>query len=100
MKHCVKHNLSLDVAKKAIDKATERYTEKFKKYDAKAEWTSDRHMDITFHVKGLNLKATLDVEPKQAVIDMEVPLLLRPFKGKALSVIDEVVQKWIAKAEQ
>lgn len=99
MKHVVKHDLSPELAKKAAEAAIERYTTKWQKYDAKAEWRSESHAEISFKVKGVSAKATVDMEPNQLVIDMQVPLVLRPFKNKALSVIEEVIQKWIDKAK-
>ena len=32
-------------------------------------------------------------------MDLDVPFVLRPFKGKAMGVIEEEIKKWIAKAK-
>ena len=32
-------------------------------------------------------------------MELDVPFLLKPFKGKALGVIEEEIKKWMAKAE-
>jgi hypothetical protein len=51
-------------------------------------------------VKGVNVAATIDMQPGQVVIDMQrVPLLLRPFKNMALDVVQRTMEKWIAKAK-
>ena len=100
MQHIIKHDLSPELAKKAADKAAEHYTQKWAKYDARTTWTSDTHAEITFHVKGVSVAATVDMQPGQVVIDMnKVPLLLRPFKNMALDVVQKTMEKWIAKAE-
>ena len=100
MQHIVKHDLSPELAKKAAEKAAEYYTQKWEKYDAKATWTSDTHVDITFNVKGINVAATVDLEPGQAIIDMQrVPILLLPFKNKALDAVEKTLEKWIGKAK-
>ena len=100
MQHIVKHDLSPELAKKAAEKAAEYYTEKWEKYDAQATWTSDSHVDITFHVKGVSVAASVDMQPGQAVIEMQkVPLLLRPFKNMALDAVEKTLTKWIAKAK-
>ena len=98
MKHIIKHDLSPELAKKAATKAAERYTAKFEKYNARTDWHSDTHAEISFRVKGLDVAATMDLEPEQVALDMEVPFILRPFKKKALGVVEEVIQKWIDKA--
>jgi hypothetical protein len=100
MQHIIKHDLSPELAKKAAERAAEYYTQKWEKYDATTTWTSDTHAEITFHVKGVNVAATVDLQPGQVVIDMtKVPLLLRPFKNMALDVVQKTMEKWIVKAQ-
>ena len=100
MQHIIKHDLSPELAKKAANQAAEYYTKKWEKYDAKTTWTSDTHAEITFHVKGVGVAATVDMLPGEAIIDMtQVPLLLRPFKNMALDVIQKTMEKWIDKAK-
>ena len=92
--------LDRDTREPAAEKAAEYYTQKWEKYDAKANWASDDHVDITFHVKGVNVAASVDLQPGRAVVDMQkVPLLLRPFKNMALDVVEKTLVKWIAKAK-
>jgi len=55
--------------------------------------------DIAFSAKGIKLKGTLEILPKAIEMDLDVPFLLKPFKKKAISVIDEETKKWIAKAK-
>jgi len=100
MQQIIKHDLSPELAKKAAAAAADYYTKKWEKYDAKATWTSDTHVDITFNVKGVNVAATVDMEPGQAVVEMQkVPILLRPFKTKALDAVHRTLEKWIEKAK-
>ena len=100
MQHIIKHDLSPELAKKAAENAAEHYTEKWQKYDAKTTWLSDTKAEISFHVKGVNVAATIDMQPGQVVIDMQkVPLLLRPFKNMALNVVQKTMEQWIAKAK-
>ncbi len=95
MQHIIKHALSPELAKKAAEKAAEHYTAKWEKYDAKTTWLSDTHAEITFRVKGVNVAATIDMQPGQAVIDMQkVPFLLRPFRNMALDVVQRMMEKW------
>ena len=100
MQHIIKHDLSPELAKKAADKAAEHYTTKWEKYDAKTTWVGDTNAEISFRVKGVNVVATIEMEPGQAVIDMQkVPLLLRPFKNMALDVVQKTMEKWIVRAK-
>lgn len=100
MEHVIKHDLSQERAKKAAEKAAEYYTQKWEKYDAETVWKSDTEAEISFHVKGVHVAATVELQPGKVVIDMKkVPLLLRPFKNMALDVVHKTMDKWIAKAK-
>jgi hypothetical protein len=98
MKHAVHHDLSQELARKAADKAWQSYSERFAKYQPRAEWTSDSHADISFKAKGIALKGALDLEPGQIVLDLDVPFVLRVFRKQAVDVIDREIQKWVGKA--
>ena len=63
MQHIIKHDLSPELAKKAADKAAEHYMAKWAKYDAKTTWLTDTHAEVTFRVKGVNVAATIDMQP-------------------------------------
>lgn len=100
MEYTIDHDLSPDLARKAAQKAADHYTQKWAKYNAKTTWPSDDRAEISFHVKGIDVAATVDMRPGQIVIDMnKVPLLLRPFKRMALDVVHKTMTKWIEKAK-
>ena len=100
MDYVIRHDLSPELAKKAAQKAADHYTQKWAKYNAKTTWSGDNHAEITFHVKGVAVAATVDMQPGQIVIDMKkVPILLRPFKRMALDVVHKTMTKWIEKAK-
>jgi len=100
MEYTIEHDLSPELAKKAAQKAADHYTQKWAKYNAQTIWSGDDHAEITFHVKGVNVVATVDMRPGQVVIDMKkVPILLRPFKKMALDVVHKTMTKWIEKAK-
>jgi hypothetical protein len=99
MKHSVPHDLGLDKAKQVADAAFRSYTEKFSQYQPKAAWVNDRRAEISFSVKGVSLNGALEVSPSSIDMDLNVPFLLKPFKGKALSVIESEIRAWIGKAK-
>lgn len=99
MKHSVPHDLDPELAKKATVAALESYKKRFSEYNPTLNWPSDAKAEIGFKVKGVSLKGNLEVGTKAIDMDLDVPFLLRPFRGKALSVIEEEIKKWIAKAK-
>ena len=46
----------------------------------------------------MTLNGTLQVNSNDIEMDLDVPFMLKPFKGTALGVIEEEIKKWIAKA--
>ena len=45
------------------------------------------------------LSGSLEVLARSIEMDLDVPFLLRPFKGQALSVIEGEINEWIQKAK-
>ena len=99
MKHSVSHDIGQAQAKKATQAALETYQKKLAKYEPTAEWVSDSRVEIAFKAKGIRLEGRVDVLPESIEMDLDVPFLLRPFKGKALGVIEEHIRRWIGKAK-
>jgi hypothetical protein len=98
MKHAVPHDLGQDQAKKVAEAAFNSYKQRFAEYNPTVTWANDRRANISFKVKGVRLDGGVDIQDKSFDLDLNVPFLLRPFKGKALGVIEEEIRKWISKA--
>jgi len=99
MKHVVPHGLGLEKAKKVADAAFEAYKARFPQYKPTAKWVNDKRAEISFSVKGMELEGALEVDDKDIAMDLDVPFLLKPFKGKAIGVIEEEIKTWIQKAK-
>jgi hypothetical protein len=99
MKHQVPHALGQEKAKQVAIQALKSYQRKFSEYDPRVDWTSESHANIGFSVKGLKLSGAIEVFADNFALDLEVPFILRPFRGKALAVIEEEIKSWISKAD-
>ena len=99
MKHLVHHGLGQERAKQVADAALKSYAEKFSQYSPRSTWASPTRADIAFSVKGMSLTGALEIRESDFELDLNVPFMLRPFKGTALSVIEDEIQKWVAKAK-
>lgn len=98
MKHSISHDLGADLATKATKAAFESYRQKYEKYEPRAVWHSDRHADVTFKVKLVRLQGRLEIHDDRVEMDLDVPLMLRVFREKALGAIEREVRVWIDKA--
>ena len=99
MNHTIEHDLDTPTAKKVADKAFESYKQRFADYHPTMQWTNDHQAQIGFNAKGVKLAGTMELADKHIDVDLDVPFLLRPFRGKAIEVIDDEVKKWIDKAK-
>ncbi len=98
MKHEIHHGLSPDLAKKAVDKAMEAYSARFADYNPKFDWVSENKGRVGFKAKGVSVNGEIEIAGSKILVDLEVPFLLRVFRGKAIEVIDREVTAWVEKA--
>lgn len=97
MKHTVNHDLGQERAKKVTESALTTYAEKFAKYSPKTSWTSPSRANISFSVKGMSLSGSVEVKDKTIELELDVPFLLKPFQGQAISVIEGEIKSWLDK---
>jgi hypothetical protein len=97
MKHSVPHDLGQERAKKVTEQALGTYAAKFSKYAPKTTWTTPSKAQISFSVKGMTLTGAVEIKEKSIDMDLDVPFLLKPFQGQAISVIEGEIKEWLAK---
>lgn len=100
MQHRISHHLDAQTARQVARKAAQSYTTRFAKYSPDVRWASDDEATVSFSAKGMSLTGTLALEPGAIVLDMNVPLLLKPLASMATSVIEQQVQHWIGVAQR
>jgi hypothetical protein len=100
MKQSIPHSLEIDQAKLVAKKAVEAYQERFAKYNFAPRWVDDTRVEFGFAVKGKRLEGAMHVRERSLDFELEVPFLFRAFSGKATSIIEEEVRKWIGRAER
>ena len=99
MKHAIPHDLTIERARLVTDKAWEAYSQRFAEYSPRATWTTPTEADVQFTVKGITLRGSLGLTPKAIEMDLDVPFLFRPFRSKALSLVEDEVNVWLAKGK-
>ncbi len=99
MKHSVSHDLGQEKAKQVAEAAFKSYSERYSQYSPTYNWVSDNKAQLSFSVKGMKLNGVAEVHPNSIDMDLDVPFVLRPFKGKALDIIEKEIKSWIVKAK-
>ena len=100
MKHDIPHDLEFDLAKLAAEKAAESYAKRFAEYNCTYKWASNDRMELSFRVAGKTLEGAMNIKAKKLTLELDVPFVFRPFRGKAISIIEGEVNEWIAKAKR
>jgi len=99
MEEVFTHGLSKERAKKVTQKAIDAYTEKFSDYNPRTEWVTDDKAEVSFSAKGVTLEGSFRLTDEEIVMQMDIPFLLKPFKGKAVDVVEKEINKWVRKAK-
>ena len=98
MKHLVRHDLDDPTVRRVAEKALDSYRARFPDARPTVTWTDPKTAELTFNIKGVKLNGSVELEPGAIAVDLDVPFLFRPFKGKAIAVVEEEIRKWIAEA--
>ncbi len=99
MKHTVNHGIDKPLARKATEKALESYKERFAEYNPTVTWRTEDEARVEFKAKGMTLKGNFLLTDSDVNIEMDVPLLMRPFRKKAVDVVEKEILAWVAKAK-
>jgi len=100
MKHKIHHGLELPLAKRAIDEAMKAYSARFGDFNPWFKWKSETEGRLGFSAKGVKVEGEIDIVGPEIEVELEVPFILRVFKGKAMEVIDKEVRMWVEKARR
>jgi hypothetical protein len=98
MKHTIEHDLEIPVARRVTDRAFDEYKSRYPAYEPSLRWVDERRADVSFNAKGIQLRGSMALAEHAIELDLNVPLLLRPFQKKAVEVIDREVRRWMDKA--
>lgn len=100
MRHTISHDLGLELACRTARAACDDYSRRFARYQLVVQWPTERQALISFAAKGVAMSGEVLVNESELALDLKVPLLLRPFQGRALEIIDREFRRWLERARQ
>lgn len=100
MKHRVSHDLELALARRVARKALEGYIERFAKYQPSLTWQGEDRAELAFSVLGTSVTGVAELSEGAIDIEFNVPLLLVPFRAKAIEVVEREIRAWIERARR
>ncbi len=78
--------------KKGYDEAKKRIPEVIEKFGVKADVQTD-DANSTFSAKGSGFEAKIQFTETEAIVNVDLGFLLKPFKGKILETIEKQIKK-------
>jgi len=98
MRHSVRHALEPSCAREVLGKALETYRQGYGEYDVETAWLDDERATVGFTMPGGKVQGTIRVGSDSYDIDLDLPLMLQPFSGRIVGMVDQELQRWIARA--
>lgn len=98
MRHAISHDLGLELACQTARAACDHYTVRFAHYHPVVQWRSPRQAQVAFAAKGVKLSGELEVTERELVLELQVPLLLRPLQKRAVEIIEREFRGWLERA--
>jgi Putative polyhydroxyalkanoic acid system protein (PHA_gran_rgn) len=95
VKHIVQHPLTKIDAKRAVEAAWASYSQRLTKYDPRLQWLSEDQARVDFKIRGMSFQGRFRIADRSLELELDVPLLLRPFVKPATLAIDHEVAKWV-----
>lgn len=95
VRHSIPHAIGAEQAKQLIERAFAHYRDRYPKYEPTLNWTEAHRGEIVVSIRGYKLTGRIELAPAATVIEMDVPMLLRPFQGTALKTIDREANRWL-----
>lgn len=100
MQHSIPHSLDHAIARRATAHALDSYKARFSEYSPQGQWKNEDEAVVSFEVAGKRLEGAVAVRPRSIDLELDVPLIFRPFRSMAMKVIEDEIQMWIDKARR
>ncbi|MBW2527253.1 MAG: polyhydroxyalkanoic acid system family protein [Deltaproteobacteria bacterium] len=92
------HDLGPELARDTIAAAALSYRARFDKYAPSFAWRADDRFEFRFRAKGLEISGAIELRTGSVSVEIEVPVLLVPLKGRALAIVERELESWIDRA--
>ena len=100
MVHRIPHALSLPLARLVTRKALDSYVSRYPEFKPTGRWTSPDRAEFHLSALAARVEGTIDVAAKSVDFDLDLPLVLEPFKKKVTGMVEEEVKLWITWATE
>jgi hypothetical protein len=93
MRHRIEHSLEPARARQIVAAALVRYALRYARYKPHLTWLDRWRAAFAFEVRGLRVEGQLVFEPGALAVHAELPWALRPFRGRAVRLLEEQARR-------
>lgn len=95
MQHRIPHALSAPLARLVTAKALDSYVKRYPEFKPEGRWTAPDRAEFRLSAKGAKVDGVISVVRDAVVFDLDFPLILKPFQGAVVKMVEEEVQTWM-----
>jgi hypothetical protein len=92
----IETGVSADDAVPLLERAMASYRERFATYEPSFAWTGKHEGRFGFRALGADVDGKIALTDGACEVTLDVPWRLKPFRKKALEVIEREVRHWIS----
>lgn len=99
MKYTVEHDLDPAMARRVIETAIARISERFAQHEPDVRWVSDTVVESSARSKGMTVTSRMTILPNAFEVEAKVPLPLKPFQKQAAEKGEKLLRRLIERAK-
>lgn len=96
MKHVIAHDLGEAGARSMTERALVHYRQRYPHAAMDLDWLDEQTAAVSVGVKGIRVNGKLIIGPRSLTFDVALPLMLKPFKQKAIDVLEREAKHWLS----
>jgi hypothetical protein len=99
LQHTVPHALGLTRAREVLEQAFAHYQERYPHANMQRQWHGDREAQVELKVGGFKLHPRISLGETHVAVEMDVPLLARPWVPRIKERIEREIGQWLEQAK-
>lgn len=89
------HDLGVEKAKTAVDKAITHYRELYPSYQLHIRWESESDASAECFAQGFHITGQVHIDESGGIVSLRVPFFLKGIITRATDDIDAEIERWV-----
>jgi hypothetical protein len=98
--HYLSHPFDTIDARRLVERAYRSYQSRYPAAQIALVWESDNLASVEFGVRGFRFQGRVTLRPGTLELGLQLPMVFRVFRDRAVQRIDEEARRWVLLAHQ